>query len=733
MRAILGWNTWDVNHVNGVVHLESGARLRFFLLDPASGERKEQFNWQVDLSRLGPHSGRILGYARIDVQWKDSQVAFEFAAEGDRLACRVHSSDGQNIHLIAVLDGIWGSRGSSNAEPSGVRLRLADHTWVALSTGADPLAIKEDEFHFCLSQPIVLDVFKEGAPLAGSAIEILTGQWIDYEQSRLKTGGWLGESADGLTRSIHWNTIWEPLKERICSPVSREWCLNETWGGYVLFDWDTFFCAMMSALESHDLCVDNIRAILQEVTPSGFVPNFGSANMVSNDRSQPPVGAYCLLKAWRGMRIMDKAERLGVLKETFGLLLRWHYWWMPHRDGNGDGLLEWGSDPLDDPHAFENHTLRSAMFESGLDNSPMYDEAVFNPATNTMELADVGLNALYAMDAWALSEIAAEIRQDEEARKLHDEYVEMAERINHSLWNDEAGIYQNRRWDGQFSFHLSPTNFYPLIAGIVPPERALRMVQEHLLNEKEFWGEYVLPSISRSDPGYRRNEMIRDGVSEAMSDYWRGRIWGPMNFLVIEGLRRYGFDQVVHEFARKNIVLFLQEWDSENHVHENYNDLTGEGDDVRSANALYHWGALLAYTGIQELADCEPWDGWRFGNLDSQAASVEGIQLEEGRLAVKSGADGLRVYLDQHVLLESSHPLIVRGYRTEPGRVQFRLNGDIEDVNLRIGLPGSNPDAPVKTRIGQIFELGQVQTLRTDSDGCVQIRLPVPCEVEVSW
>ena len=61
MRANLGWNTWDVFHVNGVVHLESGIRIRFILVDAETGERKERFDWQNDLSQLGPHSGRVLG------------------------------------------------------------------------------------------------------------------------------------------------------------------------------------------------------------------------------------------------------------------------------------------------------------------------------------------------------------------------------------------------------------------------------------------------------------------------------------------------------------------------------------------------------------------------------------------------------------------------------------------------------------------------------------------------
>lgn len=733
MRANLSWNTWDVAHVNGVVHLETGIRLRWVLVDLVTGERKEQFDWQHDLVRLGPHSGETLGIAEIVVRWQETSATFTFSAQADCLVTRVCLEGSERVRAALVVDGKWETRVRWEPIPDGLRIYTADMgVWHVRVRSADAPLISETEALIFVDHVTLAECSPESAAGVSPAAAFIEEQAFDYDVQRLKTGGWLGASADGLTRSIHWNTIWEPIKGRICSPVSREWCNGGFWGSYVLFDWDTFFCGLMASMESPEIGIANFRAILQEITPAGFVPNFGSARWISFDRSQPPVGAYCVLKSWRAARLAESSARIAFLRETFDLLNGWHQWWRPHRDGNGDGLLEWGSDPLEDPNTMENYTLRAAMYESGLDNSPMYDEAVFNPSTHTMELVDVGLNALYALDAWALSEIAAEIGRNREARALHEEYVEMAEAINRHLWNDAAGIYQNRHWDGRFSPHLSPTNFYPLIAGIVPPERALRMVQEHLLNPKEFWGEFVLPSISRSDPGYRRVEILRDGISEAMSDYWRGRVWGPMNFLVCEGLRRYGFDREAHEFSLKSVRLFLQEWDQENHVHENYNDQTGEGDDVPSANALYHWGALLGYLGIQELADCEAWEGWRFGCLDGNPAWVEGIQTEEGRLGVSCSSEGLEVSLDGSPILKSSSPVIVRGYRIEPGRLQFRLNGEVDQVQLRIYIPGVDSGAQVKTRVGQIFEMGRVQTVIVNPDGGLDLNLPVPCEVEIT-
>ncbi len=67
-----------------------------------------------------------------------------------------------------------------------------------------------------------------------------------------------------------------------------------------------------------------------------------------------------------------------------------------------------------------------------------------------------------------------------------------------------------------------------------------------------------------------------------------------MNYLVYLGLRNYDQPQVREELARKSLKLFDGEWNAKHHVHENYNSMTGAGDDVTSSDPFYHWGALLA-------------------------------------------------------------------------------------------------------------------------------------------
>jgi len=93
--------------------------------------------------------------------------------------------------------------------------------------------------------------------------------------------------------------------------------------------------------------------------------------------------------------------------------------------------------------------------------------------------------------------MAATLGKDEDARQFSAEYARMKQLVATKLWNPTDGIYESRYWDGSFSKHLSPTNFYPLFAGIATPEQAEQMVKRYLLNPKEFWGKYVMPTIAR--------------------------------------------------------------------------------------------------------------------------------------------------------------------------------------------------------------------------------------------
>ena len=86
-----------------------------------------------------------------------------------------------------------------------------------------------------------------------------------------------------------------------------------------------------------------------------------------------------------------------------------------------------------------------------------------------------------------------------------------------------------------------------------------------------------MPTISRKDPAF------------PVQHYWRGKIWGPTNYLAWLGLQRYGDPALLAEVAEKCEALFMLNWREGRRYHENYLcDGTGSND------PHYTWGALLA-------------------------------------------------------------------------------------------------------------------------------------------
>src|SRR4030042_434200 len=156
------------------------------------------------------------------------------------------------------------------------------------------------------------------------------------QAARLAKWGTNAELFTAMQTILAWNLVYDPENDRAISPVSRLWNVN--WGGYVLFDWDTYFAAFMYSLYDEDLAHANAVEVTKGWTKRGFVPNFSSAyGLKSEDRSQPPVGRLMALEIYRRRR------KAWFLEEVYEELLAWNRWWPGAR--GCQGVLCWGSDP----------------------------------------------------------------------------------------------------------------------------------------------------------------------------------------------------------------------------------------------------------------------------------------------------------------------------------------------------------------------------------------------------
>ena len=598
-RLAQGWNTWDVQSVTSHVLLPEGLAIHVGL-EHNTTELVDSFLSNPLIGRLargaeqvtpGPHAWDG-SYTDLRITWRHSSLRIQSAHDGEGLvilATPLDEAPNTSVPPTVVfsVDYLWNHPGTVTRKPASIGAHDASHTVEIYCVSSNPEKASascgvDKDVNIPVSGPYFAVDFR--APVAVSAGRphtlsevraIVERARLTYEHS-LAAEGSRAPLVDTIETTIGWDTIYDPEMQRVVTPVSRGWCTG--WGGTVLFEWDTFFAASLAAVGDRDLAYANAIEALSGETPAGFVPNYArSGGWKSFDRSEPPVGSITVLGLYQ------KFHDRWFLEDTFAPLLRWNRWWAQHRDR--DGYLTWGSDGDNQPANLDDSSIgkrEGAILESGLDNSPMYDDVTYDGDTHQLEFADVGLMSLYIADCDALAQIAAELGKPADAKELAERSQRYRAKLA-TLWDDKIGIFLNKDLHtGQSSLRLSPTNFYPLSAKAATPEQARRMMNEHLLNTAEFWGQWVIPSISRNDPAFGDQK------------YWRGRIWGPLNYLVYLGLRNYADPAISKEFAQKSYALFDQEWKANRHVHENYNAVTGMGDDVDSSDRFYHWGALLA-------------------------------------------------------------------------------------------------------------------------------------------
>jgi hypothetical protein len=330
---------------------------------------------------------------------------------------------------------------------------------------------------------------------------------------------------------------------------------------------------------------------------------------------QPPVHATAVWHVYRRARDGDQAK--AFLRERMPGLVRWHEYLYRERTRGDDGLVEiWHP------------------WESGMDNSPLWDEALarMSPARDAIPdyervdldfvdasqrptdaeydryaylvklyrdwrydsrrireespfaLYDVLFNSLLVQANRDLAEIARVVAIDPEPFEAWAERT--ADGIDARLWDDAEGSYAD--YDvraGKRVRAQTATAFSPLFAGIPNEERAARLLERVIGSSVTIDGlgrvvASVPPSNAKFDPAL----------------YWRGPVWPMINWVVHAGLRRYGFIDEAQEIRAALLELVRREgfW-------EHYNASTGQGQGTEQVS----WTAALVLDLLNGESDEE--------------------------------------------------------------------------------------------------------------------------------
>ncbi|MDW7760948.1 MAG: trehalase family glycosidase [Acidobacteriota bacterium] len=505
-----------------------------------------------------------------------------------------------------------------------------------------------------------------------------------YARKRVTVEGLHQGVAAAATHTVFWSVLYQTERGGgLHAPCGRDgfWdrerLMSETDG---LANHDGFLNALTLSVESSRHALDTVRSLLDTQYPNGMIPSRQDAGSGTPDRSQPPLGSFVVLK------LFQKLGDREFLEYAYPRLEKWHAFWKsprpgalgPRRDGNRDGLLEWGADLENVPRTAPDiekqlSGKRRAMLESGQDNLANWDEASFNESTGTLTMNSLDLNCLYALDAWCLAQIASQLDKPRDYERYLAEYEALRELINTHMWNEKEGFYFDRHWDGRFSAAQAASNFYPLLARIPDERRALRLLR-HLLDPKKFWGDYALPTLSRDNPAFKPDDQ----------QPWRGAIQPMTNYLVYQGLKAYGFDAVASEFAAKSSALLLRAWDSFQIAPEYFDSLTGEAGGRRHRSGA----ALLALMAIEEYLDFTPWEGFRFGILEPQKTGrLTRIAVQGRHYQVDVSRSRTLLREEGREILNANGPAVFRRFLYDEREVSFSVKS-LSDIRIRLSLPG---------------------------------------------
>ncbi len=333
---------------------------------------------------------------------------------------------------------------------------------------------------------------------------------------------------------------------------------------------------------------------------------------------QPPAHAIAALRAYqRAAGRGEQTEGKELLEQVYPGLLAWHDYLHRERDPDGGGLV------------YIRHP-----WESGMDNSPLWDQILQRITLRPSDVPDYErvdvnftaaeerpVNAEYdryiylvghAADCgydergilrdapFAVQDVlfnsllcAADRDLSEIARPLGDDpapHEERARRVatamNERLWSEERGLYLgfDLAAGEPLRVYDALSSFLPLYAGVPDERRAERLVSN--LENSGF--------CMNGQGGYPAPSYDRHGFGFSPARYWRGPVWVNTNWLLMHGLRRYGFEAQARRL--RETILNLVEASG---FYEYFHPSTGRG----HGSDFFSWTAALL---LDVLCEDEP-------------------------------------------------------------------------------------------------------------------------------
>ena len=313
-------------------------------------------------------------------------------------------------------------------------------------------------------------------------------------------------------------------------------------------------------------------------------PNVWGTGKKTSGITQPPVAGFAINRLYEISKDKDQAKKNAI--KLIHKIHKWHQWFYQNRDPLKTGLVaiihpwESGRDnsidwdkafekvPTDGVMPFERRDTKHAnpdhrpteeqykryiwllqLFKSlNYDNSKLHKASPF-------KVVDPGFNAILIRSCFDLSNLAETLGETEIA-KSSKEMAELGSNALETLWSEKHNQYL------PYDRHLNEVVDSLSIGGLLPiftnlPEDKINKIENKISNLiKE--NNFVIASHDKND---ERFEHLR---------YWRGPVWLIMNYMISNGLKNSGKNDLSNMIIENSLKLI-----KENGFAEYYSPIDG--------------------------------------------------------------------------------------------------------------------------------------------------------------
>lgn len=370
--------------------------------------------------------------------------------------------------------------------------------------------------------------------------------------------------------------------------------------------WDSCFIAIGLRHLDVDRAQAELLSLLRGQWHNGMLPNmiFAKGDRYIRDRNlwrswlnasspddvatsgitQPPMLAEAVVRVGERLK---KAERRSWYKQVYPALVAYHSWLYTERDPHNEGLVlqihPWESGLDNTPpwmHELHEHQLaawisvlkklkagwlfnlfrRDTKIVPAEERLDPIEALAFYSALRRLRRKSYDIDKILSHSLFAIEDltfncilIRANQHMAEIAKLLKEELPEelaksmaKTEKALEQLWDPYSGQYYSRNFvTHNLLKEPSIATLMPLYAGTISKDRADQLVRM-IENQHVFGTHYPVPSVPVNSPMFQPHA------------YWQGPSWVNTNWLIIDGLKRLGYNDHAAALRESTIAMVTQ-------------------------------------------------------------------------------------------------------------------------------------------------------------------------------